>query len=54
LEAQDSHFISIASEFIGLLLDSLNCRQGVQDPQLLFDFVYVAKALIAFKDKHSA
>jgi hypothetical protein len=50
---QQGHFLAIASQYIGLLLDSLNCRQGVQDSQLLFDFLYVVKALTAFQHKRT-
>lgn len=44
----ESAFLVIASEYIGLVLSSLNVKQGAQESQLLFDFLYVVKALIAF------
>jgi hypothetical protein len=51
-QAKSEHFVPIAAEYIGLLLSSLNCRQGIQDTQLLFDFLYVVKALTAFQEKN--
>ena len=48
---QAGEFEAIAGEYVGLLLSALNCRQGPQENQLLFDFLYVLRALTAFAQK---
>lgn len=51
-EGKNEHFVPIAAEYIELVLNSLNCKQGIQETQLLFDFLYVVKALTAFQEKN--
>lgn len=48
LPEEQPHFLALASEFVGLVLAALDCRQGPHDSQVLFDFLSVLRALVAF------